>query len=103
MKDIWRLEVRLRSREALVGLMAVQGLSIRGLAARCDPKKPDRHRSAIGHLVSGDRSTCSAELAAAIQKVLVGKDSGRNEKTRLFDGELYRVSQDNRTPSRSAA
>lgn len=103
MRDIWRLEVRLRSREALVGLMAVQGLSIRGLAALCDKQKPDRHRSAIGHLVSGDRDTCSAELAAAIQKVLFGKGSGQDDKKRLFDGAVYAVSQDDRTPARRAA
>lgn len=97
MRETWRLEVRLRSREALVGLMAVHGLSVRGLAARCDPKKPDRHRSAIGHLVSGERETCSATLAAAIQKV-VG-----SPKAPLFDGEMYRVTQDNGTPTRRAA
>ncbi len=99
MSDIWRLEVRLRSREALVGLMAVQGLSIRGLAARCDPKKPDRFRSAIGHLVSGERDKCSPELAARIQKVLCDK----NPKAILFDGEVYAVTRDARTPSRRAA
>lgn len=84
--------MRLRSRDALVGLMAVQGLSIRALAARCDPKEPDRHRSAIGHLVSGKRDTCGPELAKRIQKIL------GNEKARLFDGEVYRVSQDDETP-----
>lgn len=99
MRDIWRLEVRLRSREALVGLMAVQGLSIRGLASRCDTKQPDRHRSAIGHLVSGRRDTVGAELAAKIQKVLAND----NPKARLFDGEVYRVTEDGRTPTRRAA
>lgn len=96
MRDTWRLEVRLRSREALVGLMAVQGLSVRGLAARCDPKNPDRHRSAIGHLVSGHRNTCGPELARLIQKY-VG-----NDKARLFDGEVYSVTQDGGTRRRAA-
>jgi hypothetical protein len=94
MREIWRFEVRLRSREALVGLMAVQGLSIRQLAARCDPKKPDRYRSAIGHLVSGKRDTISPHAAAAIQKVL----APNNDKARLFDGEVYSVTQDGGTP-----
>ncbi len=97
MSDIWRLDVRLRSKEALVGLMAVQGLSIRGLAARCDPKKPDRYRSAIGHLVSGARDTCGPDLAKQIQKIL------GNDKARLFDGEVYAVTRDARTPPRRAA
>lgn len=100
MRETWRFEVRLRSREALVGLMAVQGLSIRDLAARCDPKKPDRYRSAIGHLVSGRRETIGAQAAAAIQKVL----APNNEKARLFDGEVYSVKQDSETvTSRRAA
>lgn len=96
MGDIWRFEVRLRSKEALVGLMAVQGLSVRKLAALCDPKRPDRYRSAIGHLVSGKRDTCGPELAAKIQKI-VG-----NDKARLFDGEVYSVMQDAETKSRAA-
>lgn len=90
----WRLEVRLRSKEALVGLMAVQGLSVRDLAARCDPKKPDRHRSSIGHLMSGRRDTCGVELARRIQEVI------GSPKAPLFEGELYRVSQDGETPTR---
>lgn len=98
MSDTWRLEVRLRSRDALVGLMAVHGLSIRKLAALCDPKQDDRFRSAIGHLVSGKRDNCSAELAAKIQKIL----TNNNPKAQLFDAEVYAVTQDSKTLRRAA-
>lgn len=98
MGDVWRFEVHLRSKEALVGLMAVQGLSIRKLAALCDPKQPDRYRSAIGHLASGARDTCSPELARQIQKIL----APNNAKAQLFDGEVYSVTHDDRTSRRAA-
>lgn len=96
MRTEWRFEVRLRSREALVSLMALQGYSVRTLAKRCDPKSEDRHRSAIGHLVSGRRKTCSAELARQIQEI-VG-----SPKAPLFEGELYAVQRDGRTAGRAA-
>lgn len=91
----WRFEVRLRSKEALIASMALHQppLSIRGLAKMCDPKKPDRHRPAIGHLVAGTRNTCSQELAKHIQEIL-GSD-----RVKFFDGEMYRVSQDSVTPT----
>lgn len=98
----WRFEVRLRSREALVTCMTLHQppLSVRKLAKECDPERKDRHRPAIGHLVSGARQTCSAELAKRIQEIL-GSD-----RVQLFEGDLYRVAQDSATvarPGRRAA
>lgn len=84
----WRLDVRLKSKELLVGLMAVHGLSVRDLAKLCDPKEPTRHRSAIGHLCSGKRNTCSPKLAERIQEV-VG-----NPKAVLFEPTVSRVARD---------
>lgn len=96
----WRFEVRLRSREALVASMALHQppLSVRKLAKMCDPGRPDRHRPAIGHLVSGSRETCSQELALRIQEIL------GSTRVQFFDGEMYRVSQDSTTmrPRRAA-
>lgn len=93
----WRFEVRLRSKEALIASMALHQppLSIRGLARLCDPKNEDRHRPAIGHLVSGRRDTCSQELAKHIQEIL------GSARVKFFDGEMYPVSQDSATVART--
>lgn len=88
MRTDWRLDVRLKSKELLIGLMAVQDMSVRDLAKRCDPGRPDRYRSAIGHLCSGKRSTCSPELAARIQEVI------GNPKAVLFEPQVSRVTRD---------
>lgn len=97
MHSDWRLNVRLKSKELLVGLMAVQGLSVRDLAKVCDPTQPERHRSAIGHLCSGKRNTCSPELAARIQEVI------GNPKAILFEPQVSRVTREGSTGRGSAA
>jgi len=84
----WRLDVRLKSKELLVGLMAVQQLSVRELARRCGGPQ---HRSAIGHLCSGKRDTCSPQLASAIQEAI------GNPKAILFEPEVYRVAHEGAT------
>jgi hypothetical protein len=62
-----RLEVRLRSAQALRDAMKFGGLNVRGLAEACGNP---RHRSTIGHLHSGARDHCSPALAARIERVL---------------------------------
>lgn len=62
-----RLEVRLRSAQALQDAMKFGGLNVRELAEACGSP---RHRSAIGHLHSGARNRCSPALAARIERVL---------------------------------
>lgn len=62
-----RLEVRLRSAQALQDAMKFGGLNVRQLAEACGSP---RHRSTIGHLHSGARSTCSPALAGRIERVL---------------------------------
>lgn len=102
MSNPWRFEVRLRSKEALRALMDLHQppLSIRGLSEKCDPVRPDRFRTQIGHLLTkgpGGRDTCSAECAKRIQEVLGGG------KVELFDPALYRVAGNDETSARRAA
>lgn len=94
MRTDWRLDVRLKSKELLIGLMAVNHLSVRQLALRCGSL---RYRSAIGHLCSGKRDTCSPELAARIQEVL------GNSKAVLFEPQVYRVARESATTRWPAA
>lgn len=70
-----RLEVRLRSRQALRDAMAFNRLTVRELSAACG--KPS-YRSTIGHLMSGARTTCSPHLARRIE-----------ESLRLYPGALF--------------
>lgn len=62
-----RLEVRLRSPQALRDAMMFARLNVRELSAACGSP---RHRSSIGHLVSGHRNRCSPHLAGRIEHVL---------------------------------
>jgi hypothetical protein len=62
-----RLEVRLRSSQALRDAMQFARLNVRELAEACG--KPS-YRSTIGHLHSGARTRCSPHLAARIEYVL---------------------------------
>lgn len=62
-----RLEVRLRSPQALRDAMQFSRLNVRELAAACGS---ERHRSTIGHLHSGSRPSCSPALATRIEMVL---------------------------------
>lgn len=57
--------------------IVVRGLSVRQLAALCGG---DKYRTGIGHLVSGNRDTCSRDLAERLQVELLGA----NSQTRLF-------------------
>lgn len=62
-----RLEVRLRSPQALQDAMYFARLNVRELAAACGKQS---YRSTIGHLRSGHRNRCSPHLAARIEHVL---------------------------------
>jgi hypothetical protein len=62
-----RLEVRLRSVQALRDAMKFGGLNVRELSEACGSP---RHRSTIGHLHSGARDHCSPALAGRIEQVL---------------------------------
>lgn len=86
-----RLEVRLRSRQALKDAMNYNRLNIRELSLACG--KPT-YRSTIGHLHSGARNTCSAHLARRIEEAL-----------RLYPGALFelRVCSDNSAPTPTPA
>lgn len=99
MMSDWRVEVRLvpGGQQLMRSLMKIQGLTVLELARRCGSEK---HRSAIGHLLSGKRSTCSDELANKLQRELLGKAAG---DMRLFVPRVSRVTQDSRTPGRVAA
>lgn len=55
-------------RQALRQHMAYRGLTVRGLAARTI--KPRISKSTVGHLVSGERPTCSPETARSIERAL---------------------------------
>lgn len=59
------LDVRLISHEALASYMSYRGLSVRELAMRTGI-----HRATIGHLRSGERTTCTPHNARAIAKAL---------------------------------
>lgn len=83
--------MRLKSKQVLIQYMGYRRVGVRALAAMCDPKKPDRHRSAIGHLRSGARKTCNPELAALIEEHL------DTPPGLLFDPVVSRVSRDART------
>lgn len=75
-------------RELLRALMTIRGLTVLELARLCGNTK---HRSAIGHLLSGKRQTCSAELAGKLQEVL------GNDKVVIFEPRVYRVTRDSET------
>lgn len=62
-----RLEVRLRDPQLLRDAMDFSRLTVRGLSEACGSI---RHRSTIGHLLSGARTSCSPALAARIERVL---------------------------------
>lgn len=55
-------------RQALRQHMAYRGLTVRGLAAKTI--KPRLSPSTVGHLASGERTTCSPETARAIERAL---------------------------------
>lgn len=58
---------RLRDVRDLQDHMDFHGLNVRELSELCGSL---RHRSTIGHLHSGARSTCSIHLAKRIEKIL---------------------------------
>lgn len=60
--------VRLRNKQDLRHTMAYRGMTVRQLSVLCGGLK---HRSTIGNLHSGARSTCSPVLAACIEEALV--------------------------------
>ncbi len=70
-----RLEVRLRSKQALRDAMTFNRMNLRQLADACG--RPS-YRSTIGHLHSGARNTCSAHLGRRIE-----------ESLRLYPGALF--------------
>ncbi len=70
-----RLEVRLRSRQALRDAMNFNRINIRELSLACGR---ETYRSTIGHLHSGARTTCSAHLGRRIEEAL-----------RLYPGALF--------------
>lgn len=94
--DGWRLEMRLKSRAVLIQYMTYRRQGVRTLAALCDPARPGRHRSAIGHLRSGKRSTCGPELARRIEEVLEVPAGV------LFEPKVSSVRQDTRTKAGAA-
>lgn len=88
-----KLEVKLRSRQALKDAMTFNRVTIRDLSLACGNM---RYRSTIGHLHSGARTTCSPHLARRIE-----------ESLRLYPNALFelRVTTDNLvdTPRRRAS
>lgn len=60
-----RFDVKLISHVALAGYMKHRGMSVRTLADRTGVS-----RSTIGHLRSGERTTCNPATARAIAKAL---------------------------------
>lgn len=63
------------NRSAFEQFMTYKGLSIRGLAditvVQYKGRKPKKiGHATIGHLLSGERTTCSSETARAIEKAL---------------------------------
>lgn len=62
-----RLEVRLRSAQALRDAMVFNRLNIRELSLACGKQS---YRSTIGHLHSGASDRCSPHLASRIELVL---------------------------------
>ena len=94
----WRIEMRLEpsGRELMRFLMKREGLTIVQLAQRCGTEK---HKSSIGHLLSGKRTSCGDDLAIKIERELLGKGMG---ELRLFTPRVSRVAQDGKT-KRTAA
>lgn len=80
-----RFDVRLISAEALAGYMKFRGVSVRHLAELIGNRSA---RSTIGHLLSGARSTCKPETAAAIEKALNAPPGS------LFVAKVSRVSRE---------
>lgn len=62
-------QISVTGRELMRSILAARRLTVRELAQFCGDLK---HRSAIGHLVSGNRVTCNEVLAGRIQEVLLG-------------------------------
>jgi hypothetical protein len=87
----WRLDMRLKSKQVLIQYMSYRGVGVRDLARMCDPRRPDRYRSAIGHLRSGARHYCNPALARLVEEHLQAPPG------LLFDPQVSRVSRDNRT------
>lgn len=96
----WRVEVRLKpgGRELLRSHMQVRGLSNRELAELCGST---RYRASISHLAGGGRDGCSAELAAKLNKVLLGDAVKKGAS--LFEPRVYRVARDSETVQRGRA
>jgi hypothetical protein len=65
--DQGRLWVRLISRQAFRQYMAFRNETNRSLAEKCGPGVG---RGIVGHLRSGQRTTCSAKTAQAIERAL---------------------------------
>ena len=87
--------MKLISRDALNAYMNARRMSNRALARECGNEK---HRSTIGHLRSGDRSTCGPEIAGRIERAL-GAPAGS-----LFLIEMANANVANRQhPKRGAA
>lgn len=88
-----KLEVKLRSRQALIDALAFNRMNVRELSLACGNM---RHRSTIGHLRSGARSTCSPALAQRIELVL------RLPPHSLFDLRMTTSNVDIPAPRRAA-
>lgn len=65
-RDQWRLTVKLKSRRALVDYMEFHKIK----TAYALANKAGLKASAVGHLVSGRRNSCSLKTAAAIEEAL---------------------------------
>lgn len=91
-----RLEARLRVRQNLKAAMDYRRTTVRGLATAC-PNPQHSHRSTIGHLLSGYRTTCSPHLARVIEEHL-GLPQGN-----LFDLSLTSGNLDTPTRRKAAA
>lgn len=83
----WRLNVRVKDRDLLSKYIGPNGLGISGreLARRAGLKP-----AIVGHLLSGQRSTCSKRTAVAIERAL-GCPAGL-----LFDESVSAVRADGR-------
>lgn len=80
--------MKLISRQALTDYMKFRGETCKSLA-----DKVGCHKSLIGHLRSGHRSSCSPETAAAIEKQLNAPPGS------LFVARVSHVYQDERQPA----
>lgn len=89
-----RFDVKLISHQALAGYMDHRDFTVRGLAdaatvhLKRKRSKATVSRSTVGHLRSGQRSTCGTDVAKAIEDVL-GAPRGS-----LFVGQVSTVSRE---------